>query len=181
MHPSRIAVAVAIAWLASGCGPAASLHPLYTDDVLVLVPGLAGKWRAPDAEEALSFEEKEGKWYESVFTEPERSSRMTIHAVRLGEYTFLDLVLADDCGSVPVISPHLFCRIAVSGDSLQLAYLDEEWLRTMVREGDVHIAHEDLDGQIVLTAKTRDLQRFVLQYAADALAFPDSQTLYRQE
>ncbi len=67
----------------------------------------------------------------------------------------------------------------MEGDVLQIAFLDDDWLRKRIEEGEVNIAHERLGTDILLTASTKDLQMFVLKYAEDKEAFPDPEEFRR--
>jgi hypothetical protein len=70
------------------------------------------------------------------------------------------------------IPAHWFWKISVEGDRLHVVPLSDEWLRKQIDSNAVRIAHEKEDGNIVLTAPTRELQRLVSRYATDTLAFP---------
>jgi hypothetical protein len=54
-------------FLFAGCGPAEFLNPLFEESERIQMPGLAGRWAKPDAEnpqeEVLIFREKENRSY----------------------------------------------------------------------------------------------------------------------
>ena len=83
------------------------------------------------------------------------------------------------------IPSHLFLRLEIEGDKLRLAILDGDWLKKELRGGRVALAHERIGDErsgreILLTASTRELQRFMLAQGGNAKAFPEPGDLMRQ-
>jgi hypothetical protein len=156
------------------CGPIPSLHPLYTEKDLVFDPPLVGRWIGADSDghDTLTFWKSGEKSYRTIFSEKSTTIKYTVHLVRLGSFLFFDALPSDspEGGFLPT---HSFYRIQLEGDILSVAYLDEDWLKRMIGQGEVDIRHELVDNTIVLTASTRDLQEFIVKYADDAKAFPD--------
>jgi hypothetical protein len=76
--------------LLSGC-PSFSLHPLYTDEDVVMEPALEGTWpRVPAGNEKLLFQKAGSAEYSLVIFCPETrvSQNYDVHLVRLGGQLF---------------------------------------------------------------------------------------------
>ena len=72
---------------------------------------------------------------------------------------------------------HWVFRVRLDGDSLRLADLSEDWFKEAVDQGRVDIGFERVDGSLVLTASTKELRAFLLEFAGDEGAFPEDSTL----
>jgi hypothetical protein len=95
--------------------------------------------------------------------------------VRLGEHRFLDLTSKNTPSlSIP---GHLFAKVSVTGDELQIQMMDSKWLEQKARE--TGFPYVEADKQVILTAPTSDLQKFVLLHAADPDAFESAEKLHR--
>ena len=80
-----------------------------------------------------------------------------------------------------LIPAHGFSRIWIEGDLVRLAYLDPDWLKGVIDKKRVNIDHDFIDQGIILTALTKDLQKFALKYAEDVKAFSNKSELHRQK
>lgn len=190
-----VLMGVFVALVAGGC--LRSLHGLYTDDDLVAEPLLEGAWREDDGKSLWTFTRDGEKRYLLLYQQsitnrhaPEGAgfsvpAQFEAHLVRLGEKLFLDLfpkdvVSRNDLFAVHLIPAHTFSRVELSKDTLILAMLDHEWFKRKLGGGGVDIAHEEIEpGQYILTAKTRDLQKLVMNHADDPDAFAGTTRLSR--
>jgi hypothetical protein len=177
-----------IALLLSGCiTHLQSLHPLYTDKDLFFDPALVGTWFGDggEGEGSWTFEKFGDKDYSLVVKEEgDEQVEFRVSLVSLENRIFLDLFPEDGVNDpyIPFYIPtHLFFRIWIEGDVLRIAMLDIEWFMKSIEENEISIRHEVLEGFIVLTASTEELQGLVLKYADDEQAFPDPTELYRQK
>lgn len=137
-----------------------------------------GTWVGENAKDTWVFQKPAGKAYEGVYTENGEPARFEAHFLKLGEFLFVDFFpeepnLKNGFYSGHLIRAHTFAQIRGEGDALTVAMLDPDWLKKMIDEHKVKIAHEQLDEGMVLTAPTLDLQKFVLTYAGDENAFSD--------
>ena len=80
-----------------------------------------------------------------------------------------------------MIATHLFTRIWLEGDTLRMASLENDWLKAQIDGGKLSIPHMQHEDDIVLTASTQELQKFVLEVAEDAGAFPHPGKLIRSK
>jgi len=150
----------------TGCAPAVAIHPLYTTQDLVSDPRLEGNWASSDGE-AWRIQ-KSGDGYD---IDSAQGSKYTVHLLRLKEYEFVDVASKSDPDVG--VAGHLFGKIRMQGDELYVSPIDETWLTQMVDAG---LAPQSTMGegqQIVLTAPTSELQKFILLHAADPDAWDD--------
>src|ERR1019366_3151614 len=105
-------------------------------------------------------------------------SKYMVRLVRLNEYEFVDVASKSD--PEVGVAGHLFGKIRMVGDDLYVSLIDETWLKHMVEAG---LAPQSTVGegqQIVLTAPTSELQKFILLHAADPGAWDnDEEGLHR--
>jgi len=145
----------------TGCVPAVAIHPLYTSQDLVSDLPLEGAWATKDGE--VWRVQKSGDGYDVA--------EYTVHLLRLKEYEFVDVASKSDPNVG--VAGHLFGKIRMEGDDLYVSLMDETWLKQMVDAG---LAPQSTIGeghQIVLTAPTSELQKFILLHAADPGAWDD--------
>lgn len=111
--------------------------------------------------------------------EEEGDSALTVwevRAVRRGAYLFLDIsrdeVQASPWGDTP-IRTHWLWRADLEADRLTLKQFSRIWLQAMSDSGRVMVAHAELDGEFVLTARGEELVALMERFAADTEAFPE--------
>jgi hypothetical protein len=190
--PLISAVVVLLLSLLAACGPAFSIHPLYTDKDVVFDPALLGTWVDPtdDTVSPLIFERGNGNSYKVIMQVADDASVdeiFDVHLVKLGNRVFLDAVqtknqIAGREVEIGLAVPaHILGLVSVEGNVLHMSLLDQDWLETQLRTGTVSLPHEDADGTLVLTASTPELQKFVLDHADDAEAFPAADPLQRKK
>lgn len=178
MNKTTIVTALGIALLIASC--VQSLHPLYTDKDVVFEPKLIGTWKG-ESDNLWIFLKHGEKSYELVYTEKGSPAKFAANLVKLGQVYFLDLFpespdLKNDLQQAHLLNVHTFSRVWLEDDTLRLAMLEHDWLKTMIESKKVRIKHELLGDQIVLTAPTKELQQFVVRHANDKGAFPRPKT-----
>jgi len=184
MRSLKILILLGMAIFLSGCVP--SLHPLFTEKDLVFDPALVGTWVDQDGKNAWTFQKSGENAYELVYIENEEPAKFQAHLLKLGDFLFLDIFpeeaeMKNGLYKGLLIPAHGFSRIWIAGDSVQLAYLDPDWLKQMIDNKKVKIDHDFVDQTLILTAQTPDLQNFALKYAEDAKAFSNKTELRRQK
>jgi len=176
-----------------------TFHPLYSDDILVDIPGLEGAFMDTDNFMGIGSDES-SEWtftktdkgtYNLQINEPQKSGTMEVHAVRLGGEYFLDFRVVDgETDNVPefiqwhLLPMHSFAKVYVYDDRLELMFIDIEWAEENLEKHRIRIDHEtrrhNNDTEyILLTASTRDLQKFVAKYARFDEAFEDPDVMPR--
>ncbi|MGD0308974.1 MAG: hypothetical protein ABSC02_06755 [Acidobacteriota bacterium] len=182
MRRALVIAAVLALMPLAGCVPLLSLHPLWDETTNATVPALVGTWSAEDGDETLVIQQRDDHEYGVVYSTTDHSqkatSRYTMHAVKLGEYLFLDFApdehALDECTKtdayLPVVPAHFFARAVLTGDRLELGSLDDDAFIKKVKADNVDIRFEELElenKETILSAGTSDIQKFVLKYATD--------------
>ena len=190
-----------IGLLFSGC-VVYSFYPLYTKKDLFPNDILLGEWYESDEQEVKyetdlgwSFKhryvgQKEKGVIDStsylltVKTEEQGKnvvSEFNVHVIKLGGQLFLDFYLDDFQGtweeitlaSFHIIPVHTFAKLTVEEDKLIINWFDQEWLGDLIEENKIRIHHEKNDDFTLLTAKPKELQKFVTKYVNSEEAFKD--------
>lgn len=160
-----------------------SLHPLYTDDVIVYNRALEGQWVQGDVEdgdgEYLIWEFSRSKKGYKLLRHNQQDT-LVYHAVlvKLGEHHFMDFYreIPDNCQDdiTNFLPTHNFLKVQFEGDTFRLEYFDHDYLKRLFKERKIRIKHEKVNGNIVLTADSKELQQFMIKYAEDKRAFSET-------
>ena len=173
-----------------------SLHPFYTENDIIFNKELLGKWTDKDSATweirqhmrttGILKPDKPDKSYEISFTDNKGTSRFAAHLFQLDDKLYLDFLPTDiSCGNdfsaVHVIATHSLARVDFSGGKIMIRWYNEEWLIGLFNKNKIRIAHErvpydpDLKDpesmQVILTAQTAELQKFIIKYGNDPEAF----------
>lgn len=179
MKTQKILFAIAAFMLIiSGCIP--SLHPLYTEGDLLFDKELLGTWKNGD--ETWVFTAEDENTYHLKILNQEDTTNLFVHMIELGGFRFLDFYPADnDHVDIPdnlimnLLPVHTFARFQYDKKNFEVGYFDPEWLQKLFEQNRIRIRHEVVeDGNIVLTAPTEELQKFVAKYADDKNAYTGS-------
>ena len=170
--------------LLQSCIP--SIYPLYSDDTVVFQKEVLGSWRADNT--AWIFEKAEDSAYKLTYKDEDEEATFEAYMVRLGENYFFDFFNltpkyedTDAFPIAPLIRTHSFARVELKGNQMAVYFFDPTWLEGLVKQRKIRIKHETTtNGEIVLTAPTRDLQEFVKKYAREKEAFADPSIFERQ-
>jgi hypothetical protein len=188
-----------------GCVPVLSLHPLYTKEDIQFKEELLGIWADGSNDTMWEFKpsEESEAGYELVFTgeseEGEPKGLFVAHLVKLEDKFFLDIYPANLPGGDPedpnttpwpynmffFLPAHTFLKVEFIGtNSMKVLITDDDKLGELLGENPNAIRHEvveDYDGNIVLTASTKELQAFVMKYAEDERVFSNEIVLHRKK
>ncbi len=193
MLSMRLLCCLAVLACLSGC--AVSVHPLYTNDVLVSEPALAGTWEAVAGADgkprniSLTFrkcENENGKAvpgsYDLEMVRGTKVSLWKAYLVKLDDDLYLDM-----CPSKVVVKPqtypefmlrlHMICRLTVAQDKLTIHYRHDmgRLFRAIKKE---QIAHIRRGEQVVFTATTSEVQQFHSKYGKEI--FLDGEVFQRK-
>jgi hypothetical protein len=195
MKPKHICVLVIFLIVMQGC-LVKSLHPFYTDKDLVFKQELVGKWTDLDSATWVISQHKgftgllkdkaPVKAYDITFTDNKGTSKFVAHLFTLDSQLFLDFYpdeinTGNDLGNYHLIPAHSLAKVKIEGGKILISWYNEEWLVKLFNQNRVRIAHERIpydpddhnrdNFQVILTAPTGELQKFIIKYGNDPQAF----------
>lgn len=190
----------ASALLLGGC-LVMSLHPFFTDNNAVFEKQLVGTWTHTTGKTTLTFKQFGANAYRATYLQQDISTpsggkrqlgepgEFEAHVGRIDGMLFLDLYpdknswdrLKNDLLAIHLAPTHTIMKITLDGDRLTCAGLDHDWLKELVTKNSTAIAHEKVEGAVVLTASTEALQEFLRKYAPEPKAFSSGEEFHRQK
>lgn len=183
---------VAIAALAlTACIP--SLNPFYTARDVVFDPALIGEWTSKDSGdqsdtpdrwtfERIAGEDNDAQGYHLTVTDGEgKQGEFKATLFQLKDHRFLDLIPEDceyatnqsDLVAFAMFPGHLLIHVKQIEPELKMAFSDFDWLAKHLEDHPKALVHHQEDERILLTASTKQLQRFVLKHVEGGELFPD--------
>ena len=181
-----------LAGLLGGC--VLSVHPLFTAEDLVFEEKLLGVWAGESSKETWEFGrhgDEDDKKYTFVYTDSEgKTGEFLASLGKLDDMLFLDLypeqpdVNANDFYKHHLLGTHTFMKVEQIGPTLQMRMMSPDKMKEMLKEDPNLVEHEVLeerDSQILLTASTEELQRFMVEHANDEGLFDKPRDMKRLE
>ena len=189
MKPKKITFYL-LAVLLGGCLP--SLHQLYTDETLIFEERLVGKWMEDDSEEdddIWEFRKAGEKEYQMRLLDNDgKEGRFEAHLIELEGMMFLDIfpdgeALEDmqNFYKTHILGAHTFMKVEQIDPNLQLRPMNPDAVSDILKDDPNLLKHEQMDGGIVLTAPTEQLQKFVVEYANVEDVFEEAMEMRRLE
>lgn len=192
----------ALLWLfvLSGC-TVYSLHPLYSDEVLIYDPALEGSWADTDSgawnirralqpdDNKVEQQTMDERTYILSYDEKGKTVELYIHLMRLGNQLFLDYyptedydkAIGNDLLAGNLLPVHTFAKVEIGEGELKIHRFNGDWLEDLIESRRIKIAYEEVPfygGTLkVLTASTEELQKFVIKYMNEKEAFEEPDTL----
>jgi hypothetical protein len=192
----RIAAIIALLLSACSCVPLSSFFPLWDEQHAAFEAHLLGEWLDKDSsnEGVWRFTEAAGKTYQVALTEKEKNSGKIVESVymaklvRLEKHLFLDFIgdeasinkrLGDEeCQSM--IFMHFFARIDLDGDTLKLAFLDDEKFENKVLKKEIDLPIFKRGETFLLTAETSKIQQELSRFVEDKDLWGDDTVMFRK-
>jgi hypothetical protein len=186
--------------LAVSCIP--SLYPLYRDKDLLFDTRLLGlfntegnmigdiggdtwefdrlDWQTENKSGNEWNQFRSGKTYKLIALEDEKRAEFAVHLIKLGKNYYLDFfpvkyniphVMLD----MQLMPAHIFGKIEFVNNNIVMNWFDGDFLTNMIDSNKI------MDDNILLTANTEELQKFVRKYGDNPRAFldQDPDTMYR--
>lgn len=190
MKIRNLIATVGAAALLCSCIP--SVNPFYTARDVVFDPRLLGTWQEKnktDNPEVWKFESATNKMYQLTVTEKgDKQGRFDAHLFKLKQVFFLDLIPSDcdyatnqaDLVAASMFPGHLLVRVSQLEPDLKLAFFDFDWLQKYLEKNPKALACHQEGDRVVLTAGTRDLQKFVLKHLGEGELFETPGEMVRQ-
>jgi hypothetical protein len=96
----------------------------------------------------------------------------------VGEATYLDLTVVsygvdpsfENWHTFPV---HTFSKIEYVDEQLHISIFDSEWIQELITYNRVRIKHENINGEVLITASNKELRKFVQKFSDEEEAFAD--------
>jgi len=160
--------------LLAACVP--SVNPFYTDADIEFDPALLGEW--VESDDRWVFEAAEElPGYKLTITESYDSGIFWAMLFSIGDERFLDIMPVEveyaddlvDLAEAAMIAGHLVLHVRAIEPQLELALMDPDWLEEYVDENPRALEHRRDGGRIILTGKTRELQRLLRRHLNDGL------------
>lgn len=189
MKTRTLVTITGIATLLAACIP--SVQPFYTDKDLVFESRLLGEWTKgkDDEAEVWKFEQAGDRAYTLTLTDKEgKKGEFAAHLFKLKNEHFLDIIPTDceyandqaEMVAASMFPGHLLLRVPQLTPELKLAFCDFDWLAKHLADNPKALAHHREDKRIVLTASTKELQKFVLAHLREEEFFGTPDTFLRK-
>jgi hypothetical protein len=164
-----------------------SVHPLVTEDIEIQFDEIIGTYEVDD--EYWKFKRNEDKTRSGYYlevgeTKQELKVQYQVYFTELNGRVFADffpIYLAEDViGSFDYIPMHTFARIDMDEGNPVLRYSDMDEMKKLFTEGKVRLKHERMtNGDILITASSAQLQKFISQHGGNDVFFGLDQELKR--
>ncbi len=156
-----------------------SLHPLFTEQTAVLVPGIEGTWYITQFEQAIRFEKAGDNFYQLTYGSETNPSLFEAVFVRIGEQLFLDLQgsLPDTLGESDYrdgfLSGHSVYKLSMHKDTLHLSDASYSWFYKYSVKNNTAFKYEWVQPGMLLTLNTDSLIAFIKEHGSEPGIFKD--------
>jgi hypothetical protein len=123
-----------------------------------------------DASYTLKIQEKDSDM-------PDDAS-FDVRIIKLENNYFLDFYLNDygndsdfELYDLHIIPVHTFAKVEFNDSNVSINWFDQDWLEKLIKQNKIRIHHENNGDFILLTAKPKELQKFVTKYVNSEEAF----------
>jgi len=196
-----LAVILSLAILLNGCGPIASFFPLYKADDKAFETGLLGTWKL-EKPDPNNPDDKSTRWtfaksdaenfYDFKWGAVGEKGGWLAKArlVRIGSSLFADFEgdtdnkvwdSKDALLPFPVMQLHMMGRVWLGKDSLEIHFLKDDWVREQIKAGSFPLSHLGENGDLILTARTDELRKFMQEHAEDEGALSENYKYVREK
>jgi hypothetical protein len=176
-----------------GTGCVRSVHPFYTDAQLTYDQTVLGNWSDAEAKNGFVIAgDAELKQYSVAYTDKDgKVGHFIVHLAKLNRGQQPPQLLADifpddpkldenDTYTAHLLPLHSFMLVSYNAGEIKLRLMDHDWLDKYLESHPNALKHERIDkDQLILTASTHELQKFVLDNLETKDAFGDSTELRR--
>jgi hypothetical protein len=185
----KLTTGLAVLALLAGCA-VTSVYPFYTAKNIVFDSALVGVWAdggsTNSSGEYWQFQKAEGQAYMLTLQDKEKqTAEFDAHLFKLKGRLFLDCLPRErPDNSLPL---HFLFKVNRIEPALELSLLDYDWLKQLIVKDPKAIRHivvpkklgQSGEGDLILTADTAELQRFLLKHEKTEGAFGKDSVLNR--
>lgn len=201
IRAAGLALGMVAAAFLTGCWTTPSLHPLYTDDLMVFETALLGTWFGKVENSKVSFTlepwnadpsdaqcdacykvslniDEKVSWYRGVLTEIDDQLYFDITPDgREWETVLLGIELASPYLVFPM---HGVYRFSLDGELLRVEYF-LEYASNGIKSGELDLAHEAFGAKedLLVTASTAELRDFIARHGSEESVFAEVGTFER--
>ena len=118
------------------------------------------------------------KQYKLVYTDEDgKSGEFTAHLLKVEGKTFLNLTPVEpilpqnDFYKGHFLATHTFALISQTAPTVQISFLEPEWLRKFLAKNPTALRHAKMEDEMLLTATSKELQKFLLAHLNTEGAF----------
>jgi hypothetical protein len=195
--PAKKVLFYLLAALVGGCVPILSLHSLYTEEDVVFEEKLLGTWledpNKPESTWKFKRIEEPNNAYNLVLSDEEgKKGSFVAHLVKLEDSLFLDVFPdefpcdTDDPNKTDwlynvffLVPAHTFLKIEQIEPTLKMRIMEPDNVEEMLENDPNLIKHEIVQDRPVLTASTKELQKFMKAHANDEGLFGEPSKMKR--
>ena len=158
-----------------------SVHPLFGDEELVIRQELLGRWQVDD-ETFWEFSLTDDNRYDVLHVDRGDTTYLEAGLGLVGDTYFLDFAIDNidklsDMELFHLFPTHTFAKVSFRESRIVLEWFATQWLENLIKDKRIRIKHELENKQVLLTASTEELQKFLRKYADEPRAFDDPQEL----
>jgi hypothetical protein len=186
MKSIGISIILAFVFLLTACVP--SLNPLYTEQDLVFDKSILGVWTDDKQTETWEFVYVDEKEYKLVHTDEDgKKGEFEARLLKIEGKLFLDIAPVrsqlgqNDFYNGHLLSTHSFIQVSQEGKTFRLSYLESKWLKQYLEKNPGAVRHTSIDGEILFTDSTKNLQKFIAANLNTPGAFSNTETFKRKE
>jgi len=183
-------------FLIQSCIP--SLHPLYTSKDLIFDQNLIGEWTDSDSI-VWNFEkfvpsnnplsrksDLSKKSFYKLTVNDGKPAVFHVHLLKLEKYFYLDFYIKgykieNDMADLHLFPVHTFAKVNIKDDIVKLEQFDIDFIKTLIKEKKIKIKHEVSYDNLILTAGTKELQKFVTKYAENKDLYTEDPIILKRE
>ncbi len=173
-----------------------TLHPIYERNQLIQLSEFEGEWISTRS--VWTIKKDMGNSYKLSYkecddpiNEPRQYSSCTIadfkvHLIKLGDDYYADFRPTEYLNSenqflqYHIRSLHSFARINANKERLQFEFMDNQWLFDYLSTNKESIAHVKSEQDVILTASTQELQKFIISHKDNEEAYLETIELHRR-
>jgi hypothetical protein len=174
-----------LAVLLGGC--VLSLYPLYEKNDLIFEKKLLGTWAENGSRETWQFERGKGEnYYKMTLTDKKgKKGYFDVGLGKINDIMFFNVFPQEpelkeiDYYKFHILRAHSFIRIEQIEPTLVMRLMNPDKTKEMLKNDPNLIKHEIVQDRIVLTASTKELQKFMKAHANDEGLFSKLNKLKR--
>jgi len=185
-----------------------TLHPIFTEKDLAYDPKLIGIWnteRSGNKQKVVisnlatensvelpgNISTIKQKGYLITYQDEQGDTKQNIaFLARIGKHLYFDYYPADkkedrkldEFFGIHFVRMHSSYRVEILKDgNFELSQLDGSYLKSLIDQKKIRISYEtDVEGDITITASTKELQQYLLKYGDEPSAYENDKTIFKK-